>query len=422
MTKLPVYEFVIKNDVGMTAISFVDSPAIESEFIAFENAVPTPKYIQLEGYKQIVAGLALIPDKLIYRIDQKTGEEYYGYFSADTIVQIRDKFHKDKQTSNVNLQHNEQDFIDSYLVESYILDTPERVQEVLNKGIKEACLGSWFVAYKVEDIEAFNEVLNGTFHGFSIEIMLDRELKLNKNKNNTIMNKFNRFIEGIKNLLSSVELEDVKLTDALLADGSKTIRYNEVGTPVNFVSLDDTGAEVLELAPAGDYIIESGEVVVVDDMGNLVEVKPAEAPVEPVSVDPNPTPIVAEEQVPFVDPVIDPNAVDPNAVDPNMMPTEGEPAPVPTLDVTISQIVGNKDGEYWIKVCVEGGLITEAEVSSEVSLLNSQIEELKSQLKLPIAEPVKTDLVCNPKKKLTKAEIAKMNNLEYQLYKLGLSK
>lgn len=416
MKKLPKYEFLIDNTEGMTAISLVDSPAMESSFIAFNNVVEKPKYIVFEKYKQIVAGLALIPDKLIFRVDEKTGLEYYGYFSSDTIEKIRNKFHQQKLTDNVNLQHNEDYKIDSYLVESYILDTPERVLEVKNRGIGEAVLGAWFVSYKVEDPEVFQLALDGTFTGFSVEVMLNKELRLNKTNINM---KMKSFIDKFKSLL--FEFEDVKLVDAVLADGSKNVRYDAVGTPVNWVTVDEQGVEGLELAPMGEYILESGEILVVDEAGNLVEVKPAEAPIEPE--DPNATPVdpaalvedEPTEEVPLVDPIVP-------EMEPEMPEGDVEPAPVPRIDKTISDVVGVLPGEYWIKVVVNAeGMIEEAEVSSEVSLLNAQVETLQAQLKLPIAEPQKTNLTCAPKKRLTKEEMAKLSNLELTRYKLGMN-
>ena len=60
--------------MGMKAISIVDKPAIESEYIAFNKAEKKQMYFKVDDKKYIVAGLALIPDKLIYRVDEATGE------------------------------------------------------------------------------------------------------------------------------------------------------------------------------------------------------------------------------------------------------------------------------------------------------------------------------------------------------------
>ena len=78
---IPVYEFKIDeagNQTGVKAISLVDEPAIESDFVYFAKE-DKKQYIKLEveGYKNTVLGLALIPDKYILRMD-KNSNPYYG--------------------------------------------------------------------------------------------------------------------------------------------------------------------------------------------------------------------------------------------------------------------------------------------------------------------------------------------------------
>ena len=160
--KLPIYEFLIDDDAesGVKTISLVSAPAMKSDFLVFDEQKSKTKYVFVKKddkeYKGIVAGLALIPNKLIYRIDEETGEEYNGYFSEETIEKIRNKYHKEVMNlKSVNLEHVETDVVEAYLVESYLLDSQVRVEEALGKGIPEAVLGSWFVAFKIEDKEVF---------------------------------------------------------------------------------------------------------------------------------------------------------------------------------------------------------------------------------------------------------------------------
>ena len=123
---IPVYEFTIDeggSQTGVKAISLVDEPAIESDFVYFSKE-DSAQYIELqvEGYKNTVLGLALIPDKLILRKDSN-GNPYYGYFSKDTIEEIRNKFHKQLFNNEVNTDHDADNFIDAYMVESYLIDS-----------------------------------------------------------------------------------------------------------------------------------------------------------------------------------------------------------------------------------------------------------------------------------------------------------
>lgn len=152
---------------GVKTISIVSDPAIESDFVAMSKEV---QFIELAApYKQVLAGLALIPDKDIPRT-ARNGEKYVATFSKEAIERIRNKFHKELMTSNVNVQHDQKQYIPAYLIESFIIDSPERLSDVKAKGIKEATDGAWFVAYKVEDKETFAKALSGELRGFSVEI------------------------------------------------------------------------------------------------------------------------------------------------------------------------------------------------------------------------------------------------------------
>jgi hypothetical protein len=150
-------------------ISIVDNPAIESDFIAFAKEV---EYVEMQGgYKQILAGLALIPDKDIPRTNQK-GEKYMAYFTTEGIEKIRNKFHKQLMNNKVNVDHKQSGYINAYMVESFLVDSAERLADVKAKGIKDPVIGSWFVAYKIEDIEVFNKALIVELNGFSVEIFI----------------------------------------------------------------------------------------------------------------------------------------------------------------------------------------------------------------------------------------------------------
>jgi hypothetical protein len=62
---------------GIEAVSVVESPAIESDFIALKKHEIELKEVDAE--KRILMGAALIPNKQIYRTNDKN-EEYYIYF------------------------------------------------------------------------------------------------------------------------------------------------------------------------------------------------------------------------------------------------------------------------------------------------------------------------------------------------------
>ncbi len=428
-----IYEFLIDpedQEFGMKAISLVDRPAIESEYIAFNKQEKPVIFKFRDDKKYIVSGLALIPNKLIYRVDEFTGEEYMGFFSEDTIEQIMNKFMLESTngtTKNVNFQHNPDNQVQAHLIESFILRTPEMVEAVKLMGIEEAVLGAWFVSYKFDDKEAYETAINGNFTGFSIEVILQKELRLNKNNNknnNILMAKVNKLIEKFKTILNEYE-NALTFEDVNIADGSGILRIGEIGTPVLKVIPAEDGTETTEPVVAGEYIIEDGRTIVVDDMGNLLEIREADAPIEPAMPDAEVPLAEVPVEVPVENKLEEVPAIVPEV-----------PAETPMVDVsakTLGEIVDvSKDGEYEIKVLVAGGQITEATVEaaqnligefnaqkSEIETLKAEVETLKAQLSKPVARPVFE--ISTPRVETkTKEDLKKMSNLDLVKHRLGL--
>jgi len=413
-----VFEFLINPEdesMGMKAISLVDKPAMESEFIAFNKSEKKPMYFKVDDKKYIIAGLALIPDKLVYRVDEETGEDYFGFFSMETIELIADKFMKEATSGtlkDVNFNHDSENKANAHLVESYILRTEEMVNAVKKMGVEDAVLGSWFVAYKFDSFEDYDKAVEDGFTGFSIEVILQRELKMNKNNNNfnnSIMAKFKNFVDKFKTILNELETE-AKLEDVVVPESGKALRIGEVGTPVLWVSIDEAGQEVVEPAQEGEYVIEDGRTVVVDALGNLVEIKDV-APAQPIPEEDmaKPEEEIKQEEVPEV-------------------PAEEAPAAVDVSTKTLGEIVDvSKDGEYKIKVTVVGGQITAATVEAAQNLikeadfeaLKAENAELKTKLAAIKVKPAFTEFTVYPEKKV---DTTKMTNLELTMHKLGLQK
>ena len=400
---LPTYEFIIDDteESGVKAISIVSDPAFQSKLIAFAAikaqfvAVPDAK-----GKKRKVCGLALIPNTPVFRVDDLTGEEYYGFFSAETIEKIVEKFHAENNNNYLNLNHNDNAFVDAILVEDFIVDSQERVEDLKKKGIThENILGAWATTYKIKSEEVFNSILNGGSKvGFSVEAYLDKIMvqmseQINKSKIKVEMKKNNKsLLEKILKIFSEESFER-----SLVPELAITIEWGSVGEQVKQVVVDAAGNETLAPVGPGEFNTDAG-IIVVDEASNLLEVRPLPeqpAPAPEVA----PAPVVASLEDDSIK-LPEEELVDPVAeVSPDMMPPDGtDPNAPPTPDVkakTIGEIVGTSDGEYYIKVCVEGGIITEAEVSSETNLLKTSLEEvqkenseLKDKLKEPIGEPI----------------------------------
>ena len=78
-----IVELILDDEeiTGIEAISVVENPAIEEDFIALKNE--EIKLAEVSAEKRILLGALLIPNKPIYR--RKGDEEYYIYFSKDTV-------------------------------------------------------------------------------------------------------------------------------------------------------------------------------------------------------------------------------------------------------------------------------------------------------------------------------------------------
>lgn len=153
----------------------------------------------------LMAGPVLIPDKLIYRVDPNTREEYYVYFSKESVKKIAFKYMRDKNTTNTNIEHNPNQAIDNVsLVESWIVDDPENDKS--NQYGFKCEPGTWFgVVDCSKNQQFYNEyVENGKVLGFSLEGYFESKLvKFYENeKKHSNINVETYILSEIENILN----------------------------------------------------------------------------------------------------------------------------------------------------------------------------------------------------------------------------
>jgi len=152
-----------QEDSGVEAISIVESPAIESDFIALKDQ--EIKLAQVDGDKKILMGALLIPNKPIYRNGSEG--EYYIYFSKDTVQKASQMYLKNGYQHNSTLEHKET-LSGLTLVESWIVE--DEVQDKSRKYGLNVPVGTWMGAVKVNNDEIWQEyVKTNKVKGFSIE-------------------------------------------------------------------------------------------------------------------------------------------------------------------------------------------------------------------------------------------------------------
>lgn len=162
-----VYNVTIDDlTMGIDAISLVESPAVERNFLCFSKD-NQPVRLQLNSEKRIITGVIALADTPIYRYSPEMGE-YYVVFSKDVVRKMVEKFAKDDLFKSVNIQHDDNRFVDGiYMFESYIVDKERGISPVEFSDIPD---GSWIGSYKIDDIELWNEIVNGDkLNGFSLQ-------------------------------------------------------------------------------------------------------------------------------------------------------------------------------------------------------------------------------------------------------------
>ena len=151
------------NEIGIEAISVVENPAIEEDFIALNSNIIELKEADKE--KKLLVGALLIPNKPIYR--RSGDEEYYIYFSKDTVVKASQMYLMNGNQSKATLEH-EHDINGLTLVESWIVE--DEVHDKSRKFGMNVPVGTWMGSVKVNNDEVWNDfVKTGKVKGFSIE-------------------------------------------------------------------------------------------------------------------------------------------------------------------------------------------------------------------------------------------------------------
>ena len=166
MEEAQVIELIIDEEsdiAGIQAISIVDNPAIEEDFIALKSQ--EVKLAEVDKEKKIIMGPALIPNKKIFRKFDE--QEYFIYFSEDTVKKASELFLTKGNQNNSTLEH-EIKLNGLSVVESWIIE--DEKQDKSNKYGFNLPVGTWMVSMKVNNDDVWNNyVKSGKVKGFSIE-------------------------------------------------------------------------------------------------------------------------------------------------------------------------------------------------------------------------------------------------------------
>lgn len=170
---IPIYEAIIENEAdGLSCISFVENPAMESNMLVFSEEQRTLSLFQdNERYKRCITGVVIRADHPVYRFDEYYGE-YFIKFSKETIRELTEKYSKEKLLNNVSIHHNGKLIDDVVMLEFFIKDVEKGINPKQFTDIED---GSLFCTFKINNEELWNEILNGNFGGLSMELFIGLE-------------------------------------------------------------------------------------------------------------------------------------------------------------------------------------------------------------------------------------------------------
>jgi hypothetical protein len=173
---------------GIDAISVVMSPAIQENFIHLSKHEIVLKEVDAE--KRILMGPALVPDKQIYRKNDKTKDEYYIYFSKATIRKASELFLINSNQNNSTLEHS-QKLKGMSVVESWIIEGENDKSKNYGFDLPQ---GTWMISMKVNNDEIWNKVKLGEVKGFSIEGYFADRYEMNIDQDEIIVKKIKEII------------------------------------------------------------------------------------------------------------------------------------------------------------------------------------------------------------------------------------
>ena len=251
------------------AISMVEMPAIESNFVALAKEEEEKRQVFLESdERHMVYGAALIPDLDIYRNDGE--HEYYINFSKESIEKMSQDFMKEYRQHEVTVDHedvaNEVCVVESWLVEDPYKDKANAL------GIN-VPQGTWMVGMKVNNVETWERVKAGELKGFSVESLISLE-EFSKIDNNMNIETNEMFWDKLINVLKET-----------FSKKEEVVEEPHVIEPTN-IDLEENNPEPAQPAPEPvSEPVSEPEPAPVPEPAPEPVVEPVNEPVEAPKVD-----------------------------------------------------------------------------------------------------------------------------------------
>ena len=171
--KNQIFELVIEDEDTdeVFAISLVETPAIESNFVFFDKE--EIQFAAINDEKRLLMGPILLPNKKILRVDG-LNTPYFVFFKPETIKRLSEMYLQKKYTDKATLEHDKK--IEGVsLVESWVVESREKDKSNLY-GLN-VPVGTWMGTFKIDNEDIWqNYVKTGEVKGFSIEGLFGHNL------------------------------------------------------------------------------------------------------------------------------------------------------------------------------------------------------------------------------------------------------
>ena len=134
----------------------------------------------IDEEKRMLVSPALIPNKQIYRYDPNKDQDYYVFFSKDTVRQASEMYLRHNNHHKATYQH--EDRVSGVLtVESWIKEGDMDKSRLYGFDLP---VGTWFVKMKIDNEEMWKRIKSGELKGLSIEGYFVDKMELMNKKNN----------------------------------------------------------------------------------------------------------------------------------------------------------------------------------------------------------------------------------------------
>ena len=163
-----ITELIISEDsseLTIDAISLVSQPAIEVDFVFFGKEKNNLTLAKVDEEKRMLVSPALIPNKQIYRYNPNLDQDYYVYFSKDTVRMASEMYLKHNNHHKATYEH--QDRVSGVLtVESWIKEGEQDKSKMYGFDLPD---GTWFVKMRIDNEKMWSRIKSGDIKGLSIE-------------------------------------------------------------------------------------------------------------------------------------------------------------------------------------------------------------------------------------------------------------